>query len=136
LLLSSCSSTRWRDADPGSHESGLPRVDLSLVHEARANERVGANQAVDGKAYVFEETHYFRISEAGLGMDAFGNGGLAFKVHPESASEFESWTTRHVGRLMGMSVEGELVWVGPISARARDQFMISDAAGTPLSPRM
>lgn len=124
-LVASCASTRWRPEHPTPGRSELPRIDLSIVRKAKANERVGANQTVDGTPYVVEETRYFPISEASLASDDMGYPAVAFKVRRDAVADFEIWTKQNVGLSMGVALEGELIFVAGLQGPLKDGFAIN-----------
>lgn len=124
-VFASCISARWRPTDADPHASTLPRIDLSIVREAKSNERVGANQIVDGKPYVVEEVRCFPIGEARFATDGFGRPCVTFDVRRDAAAEFESWTEKNVGRSLAMSLKGEMICVAEIQDGLRDAFYVT-----------
>ena len=125
LLVASCAAPRWRPEHPTPGKSELPRIDLSIVRKAAANERVRANQIVDGTPYVIEDTRYFPISEAILATDEMGYPAVAFKVRSEAIPEFELWTKQNVGHAMGVALAGELIFVAKLQGPLKDGFAIN-----------
>jgi hypothetical protein len=125
FLVTGCAVERWRPEHSTPGEAELPRIDLSIVRMAQANERVGANQIFDGTPYVVRDTRYFPIGEAILASDAKGYPAVAFRVRSEAIPEFELWTQQNVGYGMGVALDGQLIFVLKLQGPLKGGFAIN-----------
>lgn len=102
LGLSSC------HASP--EEPGRVRTILEFAVEPAPGEDVTVkNYPLEDSAVLLGPLRSYRIVGATVASDQDGNPALGFQVASEQRADFRAWTSDHVGRRLGIFLEGRLV---------------------------
>lgn len=122
VLLVACAPTE-------SHTLTAPPpsvVDLALVTLTKATHPSQTTTEIWGEQYEVEDRHAFRLLSADIEPVPDVGSALRVTLEPHAAAQAGEWTVHHVGRYVGLFIEGRLAEVMLIDGRSADSFRIMD----------